>query len=57
MPKKQPSSLAAIGKLDDSGDIGNLVIARCTGSVAPGIDQIAAHRLDLADDGERALTG
>ncbi len=50
-------SLAAIGKLGDLGEITHLVVASCTGFVAPGIDQIVARRLGLPDDVERVLIG
>ena len=35
----------------------HLVVASCTGFVAPGIDQIIARELGLADDVERTLIG
>ena len=50
-------SLAAIGKLGELGEITHMVVASCTGFVAPGIDQIVARRLGLADDVERVLIG
>lgn len=50
-------SLAAIGKLGDLGEITHLVVASCTGFVAPGIDQIVARRLGLSDQVERVLIG
>ncbi|MDB5686796.1 MAG: chalcone and stilbene synthase domain protein [Rhizorhabdus sp.] len=37
--------------------ITHLVVASCTGFVAPGIDQIIAERLGLADGVERTLVG
>ncbi|WP_184053753.1 type III polyketide synthase [Sphingomonas aerophila] len=39
------------------GHITHLVVASCTGFVAPGIDQIIARRLGLAFDVERLLIG
>ena len=39
------------------GEITHLVVASCTGFVAPGIDQIIARRLGLAPDVERTLVG
>ncbi|MXO85061.1 type III polyketide synthase [Altererythrobacter aurantiacus] len=50
-------AMAAIAKLGDIGKITHLVVASCTGFVAPGIDQILARRLGLADDVERVLVG
>ncbi|WP_375289654.1 type III polyketide synthase [Qipengyuania sp.] len=50
-------SLSAIGKLGPLGEITHLVVASCTGFVAPGIDQIIARRLGLSDDVERFLIG
>lgn len=39
------------------GEITHLVVASCTGFVAPGIDQILARRLGLAASVERLLIG
>jgi predicted naringenin-chalcone synthase len=39
------------------GHITHLVVASCTGFVAPGIDQIIARRLGLSADVERLLIG
>ncbi|HYW16159.1 MAG TPA: type III polyketide synthase [Allosphingosinicella sp.] len=53
-------ALEAIGKLDRSAapaDITHLVVASCTGFVAPGIDQIIAAELGLAGHVERTLVG
>ena len=50
-------SLKAIGKLGQLGEITHLVVASCTGFVAPGIDQIIARRLGLSDQVERVLVG
>ena len=50
-------ALKAIEGLGELGDITHLVVASCTGFVAPGIDQIIARRLGLADDIERVLIG
>lgn len=50
----------AIGALDEQvtlGTITHLVVASCTGFVAPGVDQIIARRLNLAADVERTLVG
>ena len=53
-------ALAAIEKLSprlEPASITHLVVASCTGFVAPGIDQIIARRLGLGDDVERLLVG
>ncbi len=50
-------ALQAIGKLADTDGITHLVVASCTGFVAPGIDQIVARRLGLAANVERVLIG
>ncbi|HST35522.1 MAG TPA: type III polyketide synthase [Allosphingosinicella sp.] len=52
-------ALAAIEKLREQADlegVTHLVVASCTGFVAPGIDQIIARRLGL-DNVERTLVG
>lgn len=41
----------------DMGRITHLVVASCTGFVAPGVDQIIARRLGLAPSVERLLVG
>jgi predicted naringenin-chalcone synthase len=41
----------------DPGSVTHLVVASCTGFVAPGIDQILADRLGLAPSVERLLVG
>ncbi|MBB4152570.1 putative naringenin-chalcone synthase [Sphingomonas jinjuensis] len=51
-------ALAAIERLgDDARGITHLVVASCTGFVAPGIDQIIAARLGLDPGVERILIG
>jgi predicted naringenin-chalcone synthase len=50
-------ALRAIAGLPELGDPTHIVVASCTGFVAPGIDQIIARRLGLADDIERVLIG
>jgi alpha-pyrone synthase len=52
-------ALAAIGKLGEQADLDgvtHLVVASCTGFVAPGIDQIIARELGMPDV-ERTLVG
>jgi alpha-pyrone synthase len=50
-------ALKAIAGLPDLGTPTHIVVASCTGFVAPGIDQIIARRLGLADTIERVLIG
>jgi predicted naringenin-chalcone synthase len=53
-------ALAAIERLEEQqsiGDVTHLVVASCTGFVAPGIDQIIAERLSLSRSVERLLIG
>lgn len=50
-------ALAAAAKLPDLKNVTHLVVASCTGFVAPGIDQIVAARLGLPGSVERLLIG
>jgi predicted naringenin-chalcone synthase len=53
-------AMAAIEDLTRRADLGrmtHLVVASCTGFVAPGIDQIIAERLGLGGSIERTLVG
>ncbi len=51
-------ALEAIAKLDlDPAGITHIVVASCTGFVAPGIDQIIARKLGLGPHVERLLIG
>lgn len=50
-------AIAALGEKVALGGITHLVVASCTGFVAPGIDQIIAARLGLAPTVERLLVG
>lgn len=50
-------ALKAIDKLPPLGTVTHIVVASCTGFVAPGVDQIIARRLGLSDDVERVLIG
>jgi predicted naringenin-chalcone synthase len=51
-------AMAAIDRLDvDVQSATHIVVASCTGFVAPGIDQILARRLGLAPSVERLLIG
>ena len=48
---------AAVAGLGPLGAISHLVVASCTGFIAPGIDQILAARLGLGGAVERTLVG
>jgi predicted naringenin-chalcone synthase len=51
-------ALRAIGELHHSlGEVTHLIVASCTGFVAPGIDQIIQRRLGLSPSVERLLVG
>ena len=50
-------ALKAIAGLPDISGITHLVVASCTGFVAPGVDQIVARHLGLAADVERIVIG
>ena len=51
-------ALQAIAGLDfDPAEISHIVVASCTGFVAPGVDQIIARRLGLSPSVERLLVG
>lgn len=50
-------ALKAIAKLPDLSGITHLVLASCTGFMAPGLDQIIARRLGLAANVERSVIG
>jgi len=50
-------ALEAVRRLPELDRITHLVVASCTGFVAPGIDQIIARELGLPADVERLLVG
>jgi predicted naringenin-chalcone synthase len=51
------AAIAALGERIEPNGITHLVVASCTGFVAPGIDQIIAARLGLSASVERLLIG
>ncbi len=56
--KEAPAlALNAIAKLPDISGVTHIIVASCTGFVAPGIDQIIAARLGLHRSVERTLIG
>jgi predicted naringenin-chalcone synthase len=50
-------ALRAIAGLGELGEITHMVVASCTGFIAPGIDQIIARKLGLPHDVERVVVG
>ena len=56
-PDLAMQAIAALGAAFDPARITHIVVASCTGFVAPGIDQILARRLKLAPTVERVLIG
>jgi predicted naringenin-chalcone synthase len=50
-------AIEALGEAFDPAGVTHLVVASCTGFVAPGIDQILARRLGLSAAVERVLIG
>lgn len=50
-------AIAGLGAAFDPARITHIIVASCTGFVAPGIDQIIARRLGLAATVERVLIG
>ena len=56
-PSLAMAAIAALGRQTSLDGITHLVVASCTGFVAPGIDQILAERLGLSAQVERLLVG
>ncbi|PQM28991.1 type III polyketide synthase [Sphingopyxis lindanitolerans] len=56
-PDLAMQAIAALGDAFDPARVTHIVVASCTGFVAPGIDQILARRLKLAPSVERVLIG
>lgn len=56
-PDLAMQAVTALGDAFDPAHITHIVVASCTGFVAPGIDQILARRLGLAPTVERVLIG
>ncbi len=56
-PNLAMQAIAALGSAFDPARITHIVVASCTGFVAPGIDQILARRLGLSSGVERVLIG
>lgn len=56
-PALAMAAIANLGSAFDAARVTHLVVASCTGFVAPGIDQILARRLGLSATVERVLIG
>ncbi|WP_410468128.1 type III polyketide synthase [Sphingopyxis sp. OPL5] len=56
-PELALTAIAGLGDAFELARVTHLVVASCTGFVAPGIDQIVARRLGLAATVERVLIG
>jgi predicted naringenin-chalcone synthase len=56
-PELAMQAIAGLGDAFDPARVTHIVVASCTGFVAPGIDQILARRLGLAATVERVLIG
>ena len=56
-PDLSLQAIERLGRQASLDGITHLVVASCTGFVAPGIDQIIARRLDLSPSVERLLVG
>ncbi len=50
-------AVAALDLQGRAGDITHLIVASCTGFVAPGLDQLLARRLGLRADLQRSVIG
>jgi alpha-pyrone synthase len=56
-PELALRAIAALGQKTSLDGVTHLVVASCTGFVAPGVDQIIAERLGLDPGVERTLVG
>jgi len=56
-PELALQAIAKLGAAFDAARVTHIVVASCTGFVAPGIDQILARRLGLSPTIERMLIG
>ncbi len=56
-PKLAEQAVKALDLQGQEQDITHLVVASCTGFVAPGLDQLLARRLGLRADLQRTLVG
>ena len=56
-PDLAMEAIGALAAQVDLNGITHIVVASCTGFIAPGIDQIIARRMGLSDSVERLLVG
>lgn len=56
-PALAMKAIAGLGSAFDAARVTHIVVASCTGFVAPGIDQILARQLGLSASVERVLIG
>ncbi|MDR3521855.1 MAG: type III polyketide synthase [Acidocella sp.] len=56
-PALAHKAVAGLGLNGEAANITHLVVASCTGFVAPGLDQILAKQLGLRDDLQRTMVG
>lgn len=56
-PALAMKAIASLGAKTSLADITHIVVASCTGFIAPGIDQIIAREMGLPDQVERLLIG
>jgi predicted naringenin-chalcone synthase len=56
-PVLAEQAVAALDLRDRAQDITHLIVASCTGFVAPGLDQLLARRLGLRPDLQRTVVG
>lgn len=56
-PKLALAAIRALEATEPLGAVSHLVVASCTGFVAPGVDQIIAAELGLSSEVERTLIG
>ncbi len=56
-PELAAAALADLALGGDAARVTHLVVASCTGFVAPGLDQLIARQLGLRDDVQRTLVG
>jgi predicted naringenin-chalcone synthase len=56
-PALAMKAIKALGEQTNLDGITHIVVASCTGFIAPGIDQIIAHEMGLSDQVERLLVG
>ncbi len=56
-PQLALQAISSLKQQAELGEITHIVVASCTGFVAPGIDQILARALDLSPNVERLLIG